>query len=162
MAPETSVQAAESAPKAASRWEDFVDIFLSPGELFRRRANDSWSVPIIVICALSVVLYFAFGPVYQAIQEAALANNPNIPPERLEAVRNAGPIMRVVGAIFIPITIAVISLVSGLFLWLTGLATGIEMRFKRALMITAYIGIVGVVQQIAINVAMSLKLRSGA
>src|SRR5262245_12379352 len=52
MAPETSVQAPESAPKKASRWEDFVDIFMSPSQLFRRRADDSWTMPILVVCLL--------------------------------------------------------------------------------------------------------------
>ena len=33
--------AVATSPEKASRWEDFIDIIFSPGQVFDRRANES-------------------------------------------------------------------------------------------------------------------------
>jgi hypothetical protein len=162
MAPETSVKAPESAPKAASRWEDFVDIFFSPGELFQRRANDKWWIPIMVLTLGSLALFIAFSPVSRAMQETAMLNNPDVRPEAVEAMRNMGSLFLVFGALAVVFFAFVFTLVTAFVGWLTAKITSIELPFRRALTITTYVGFLGLVQQAAIGIVMSLKLRSGA
>ena len=67
-------------PQQASAWEDFVDIFLSPGELFSRRVNSGFGMPFLFLAIATVVLYYAFPSVSHAFAEsqitASLAKNP--------------------------------------------------------------------------------------
>jgi Yip1-like protein len=162
MEPEASVHAPESAPKEASRWEDFVDVFLSPRELFRRRADDYWWVAMLVLSMGSLALFIAFSPVIRVIQETAMLNNPNVKPEQVEAVRNMGPLFLVLGGTWLVIMLWLITLVTGFLAWLTGKITSIDLPFRRALTTTAYVSLIGLVQQAASSLAMSLKLRAGA
>lgn len=161
MAPETTVQAPESVPETAARWEDFVDVFVAPRAVFRRRANDSWWVPLLVLCALSTALYYVFLPVQAVLQENAMLNNPNITPEAMEAARRMGPTMRVVSGIFTPVFVAIFTLILGLVSWIAGKVTSIDLPFRRALTITALVSFLAVVQQLVAGVLMSVKLRAG-
>ena len=57
----------EQAPQVEARktplWEDVIDIFVSPAELFRRRAQDGWVKPWLVLSVVFVALAFVFlGP----------------------------------------------------------------------------------------------------
>jgi hypothetical protein len=162
MPTETTIPNQDAPARTASRWEDFIDVFFSPSELFRRRANDSWTVPIIVLCVVSIVLYFAFLPVQRVIQEAAMLNNPNMSPQQLEAARNMGPAMQVISGIVIPIFVLVFTLLFGFIAWIAGKITSIDLPFKRALTITAFVSFLTIIQQLVAGVLMSLKLRSGA
>src|SRR3954454_20885580 len=45
-----------SAPKTTSVWEDFVDIFYAPSQVFARRARSGFGVPMLVITLLAGIL----------------------------------------------------------------------------------------------------------
>src|SRR5512140_875063 len=72
MADQQPPVAPSEAPKSASLWEDLVDVFISPAELYRRRAHDSWVKPWIVVSVISAALYYVFLPATKAIAAAAM------------------------------------------------------------------------------------------
>ncbi|HSL69152.1 MAG TPA: hypothetical protein VK864_02875, partial [Longimicrobiales bacterium] len=86
----TETAAPEAQPQTASRWEDFVDVFVSPGELFRRRANAGFGLAFLVLCVVSLVLYYAFPDVNRAFAEAQIAAAAAKNPERAQAMGSAG------------------------------------------------------------------------
>ncbi len=162
MSTETAVQPPPSSAAPASRWEDFVDVFLSPSELFRRRASDSWTVPLIVLSVLGVALYYGFLPVNKVMTEVAMTSNPNMTPEQRQAALGMARTFQLLGGIFVPIFMVVMILIAAFISWLAGKATSIDLPFKRALTINTFIGFLTLVQQLVTGVLLSLKLRSGA
>ncbi|MEX2283090.1 MAG: YIP1 family protein [Gemmatimonadota bacterium] len=150
----------EAPVEKAARWEDFIDIWFSPRQLFARRANDSWAVPMLVIALISLALAFAFRPVQQAMQQAAMAER-GMTEEQLAAARNVGGVIGIIGIIFAPIGMTVAVLVASLFTWIAAKIASIDVPLRRALMITTFVTFVTVLQQAIGGVLMSLKLSKG-
>ena len=63
---ETTVAAAPP-PEKAARWEDFVDIFVSPREVFARREDGRFVVPLIFVTLVMVGLFFAMHSALAAV-----------------------------------------------------------------------------------------------
>ncbi|MEO7217483.1 MAG: hypothetical protein ABI026_04765, partial [Gemmatimonadaceae bacterium] len=59
--------------KPASLWEDFIDIFVSPSEVFERRRDSGFFVALLVFTALSLVIYLVGRSVLQPIFDAEFA-----------------------------------------------------------------------------------------
>jgi hypothetical protein len=157
---ESDSTGSEAPPEKAARWEDFIDVFFSPRELFTRRANDSWTVPVLVIMALSLVLAFAFRPVQEAMREAAMSSR-EMTAEQQAAVARTGGVMSTVGVIIAPIGMGFAVLVGGLITWIAAKITSLDVNFKRALMITAFVSFITVLQQVVAGVFMLMKLNKG-
>ena len=151
---------AEAPVEKAARWEDFIDIWFSPRQLFARRANDSWAVPMLVIAALSIVLAFVFRPVQQAMQQAAMAAR-GMTEEQMAAARNIGGVMSVVGIIFAPIGMTVAVLIGSLITWIAAKIASIDVGFRRALMITTFVTFLLLLQQALGGIFMTMKLNKG-
>lgn len=151
---------AEAPVENAARWEDFIDIWFSPRQLFARRANDSWAVPMLVIAALSLLMAFAFRPVQQAMQQAAMAAR-GMTEEQLAAARNIGGVMSIVGVIFAPVGMTIAVLIGSLITWIAAKIASIDVGFRRALMITAFVTFVTLLQQAIGSIFMIMKLNKG-
>jgi hypothetical protein len=150
----------EAPVEKAARWEDFIDIWFSPRQLFARRANDSWAVPMLVIALASLALAFAFRPVQQAMQQAAMADR-GMTEEQMAAARNMTGVMSIIGVIFAPIGMTVAVLIASLFTWIAAKIASVDVPFRRALMITAFVTFVTLLQQTIGSILMSLKLSKG-
>lgn len=160
---ETDVVTPQPPAQTASRWEDFVDIFFSPGELFRRRANDSWIVPLIATAVLSVVVYFAFPSVQRAFADAQIAQMVAKRPELAERMQNRpqGPAQNIIGGIVMPIAMTIGIVLAAFITWAVARFMSISLTWRKALMINAWIAIIGVLNQLAINIAALLKVNRG-
>src|SRR5688572_20608899 len=107
------------AEETASRWEDFVDIYFSPRQLFTRRANDSWWLPLIVVALLSTVIYYGFMSVNRAFMEAQVADMVAKNPQMAERMNSGAANMQaMIGGIFVPIGITIAVLLGGFLTWL--------------------------------------------
>jgi hypothetical protein len=69
MADEQVVTAEETAAGRTSRWEDYIDIFFSPAELYRRRAQDRVGPPLVTLLLLGVFFYFVMLPANRIIMQ---------------------------------------------------------------------------------------------
>lgn len=153
----------ETVPEVAakrSRWEDFVDVYLAPADLFRARAQDSWVVPFVLLCVIATVLYYAFLPINGALIQAAMLENApaNADPERVAQGANMmklfGGITIWIGSILMIAWSAVaIKLVSSLF--------EPAAKWGEAFMISTFSMFVAIPQQIVGTLLVFLKNRTG-
>src|SRR5687768_16252722 len=135
----------EPTPETASRWEDFVDIFISPGDLFRRRANDSWIVPLVAVAVFAMVVYFGFPSVQRAFSEAQIAQMIAKRPELAERMQGRGssPAQHIIGGVIMPIAMTIGILLAAFITWLVTKITSVDLTWRKALMINAWIAIIG-------------------
>ncbi|MGI9090633.1 MAG: YIP1 family protein [Gemmatimonadaceae bacterium] len=131
------------ATKSASRWEDFIDIFVSPSEVFERRRNAGFFVPLLVFAVLLTVLAIigrsALQPVFDADfarnMAAQMKNNPSLTPEKMAQGR-AFIEKFFAPSIFFSGLIA--PLIVGVVLWIAGKFVDAKEDIKAACMIATY------------------------
>lgn len=148
---------ATTEPPATPRtpvWEDFIDIFHSPSEVFARRRGAS---PWPVFAALTVILallFFAWqqtlGPVLDLEMEramgAATGEGAQPGPEQLETMRSMGRIFALIGFV---VGFPVGMLLAALVAWGLTRAFGAAAGFATILLVVAYSQIVRIVQYAA-------------
>jgi hypothetical protein len=137
--------ATRTAPAAsrAAVWEDFVDIYYSPSDVFRRRESGNVFIPLAVITMVCGVLFFlnsgALQPVFDAEFDRQMASvmrqNPNVQPEAAERMR--GFAMRLQQAalfVFMPLAMFGVAVT----MWLAGKLVDATQTFRAALIVAAY------------------------
>lgn len=62
-----------SQTPAPALWEDFIDIFYAPADVFRRRQAGNWFLPLLIITIALFVLSWASRGVLQPIMDAEFA-----------------------------------------------------------------------------------------
>lgn len=136
---------ADSSAKPVSRWEDYVDVFFSPAELYARRGHDRVAPAMLTLLALAVIAYYALMPANQLVMRAAM------PPEAAAApgAERMISIMTYLGGITVAITHFVMIAFGAAVLWLV--ARGVELRpaFRQTMVIATYAGFIAVLAQIA-------------
>src|SRR5438552_17743890 len=70
---ESTATPAPPATKPASFWEDLIDIFVQPADVFRRRENASYWPPLIVLSVVLALFTLANANVLQPIFYAELS-----------------------------------------------------------------------------------------
>ena len=151
---------AVEAPAQSSRWEDLVDVFFSPGELFRRRASDPWWRPFLLLCALSIVLYYVFLPINAVMWEAMMMENApaNADPAQLQ---QGAQFMKYLGGIFVPFGYIFMIGFTALGLKLASAMLEPSAKWGQAFTISTYAAFVVIPQQILATVMIYLKSQSG-
>ena len=132
-----------AAPKKGSVWEDLVDIYFAPSEVFARRRDGQFGVALIVLILATAVLFALtkgylqpiFDAQFQKGMESAMRQNPRITQEQMETMRSVG---EKVTLIVVPITLAVSVFVIGLLLWLVGKAFGSTQPLGLAVMVATF------------------------
>ncbi|HVT40493.1 MAG TPA: YIP1 family protein [Gemmatimonadaceae bacterium] len=145
------------AADQASKFEDFVDIFVSPAKVFARRAAASPALPFVIVSALLIVLYFVNRNVLASIMdaeisrqmEAAMKKNPNVNADQLAASKAMGLKFAAFGAIvFVPISL----LLLGVAAWIVGRVLGGKLAYGTALLIASFAWMPRVIEAILISV----------
>ncbi|MDQ6887191.1 MAG: YIP1 family protein [Gemmatimonadota bacterium] len=137
-------------PAKTSVWEDFIDIFYAPSQVFARRINGSAFIPIAVVTLLLVVLYYAskgvmspiFEGEYRRGAEAAMRKNARITPEMMEKGK---AMAQTFGGLFLLVITPVVILLTGVVTWLVGKLFDSEQTIRSAIVVAAYANIVRVV-----------------
>ena len=140
-----STSATLPAPKPAF-WEDVIDIFVSPAEVFRRRQNSSVWPPMLFVAISIGIIFFATFNTLQPIFDAefarntakAMAKNPQVaqaPPEVLNQMRSVGEATAKYGVgILMLVTMFLLGCVS----WLVGKLFDSKQTFQAALVVAAW------------------------
>jgi len=127
----------------ASIWEDFIDIFYAPSQVFARREHGNFWIPLFVVTLLAGVLFYLNSGVMQPIFDAeferatavAMRDNPNIPPEAMERMRGfASRIGLVAVFVFMPLAIFGVAITT----WVAGKLVDAKQKFHAALVVAAY------------------------
>ena len=156
-----SLYADEPAPgptaKPAERWEDFMDIFYAPSEVFARREHSGFGLPLLVATVLMGVIAMVNMGVMQPIMDAeftrtaaaAMKKDPRVTAEQMQQFRTiAEKFVPVVAAVGTPIAIFCI----GLSLWLAGKLVDAKQSFGAAMMVTSYAYLPKVIGGIVVGV----------
>jgi hypothetical protein len=126
-----------------SKWEDYVDILYAPSEVFARRENGNFWIPLAVVTVFFAVLWAAgtrvLGPVLDAEFDRQIIRlierDPSLVPEELEAGRAMARQIQLILAVFIvPIT----ALLVGVALWLVGKVVEAQQTLRSALLVAAF------------------------
>jgi hypothetical protein len=129
--------------KSPSLFEDIVEIFVSPSQVFaRRKGRGFWLALLIytvIIAALAIGTRPLMQPVYDAVWEQSSAQiakqNPQITPEQLAKGRAIQDKFAVVGSIIVtPIMV----LLTGFVLWIVGKLFDAEEPLGDAVMVSTF------------------------
>jgi hypothetical protein len=144
---ETVMTQVDPEPEKASRWEDYIDVFFSPFELFRRRAQDGVATPLLTLLGLGVLFYLALMPANRIVVRES------IPPEA-QAQMSEGMlnIMSWVGVITVPIMYTIMILIAAVLLWIGARIADIRADFSRAMLIATYAAFVLLLSQVVASV----------
>ncbi|HEX6807173.1 MAG TPA: YIP1 family protein [Gemmatimonadaceae bacterium] len=124
-------------------WEDFIDIFTSPSEVFARRQNGNWFVPMIVVTIVVFAIFLGTKSLTQPVFDAefargmatAMKRNPQLTPDQIEKGRGYASVAVTIAFLFaIPIS----TLFVGVCTWLIGKLFDATIGFGAALVIAAY------------------------
>jgi len=132
-----------AAPAKVSVFEDLVDIFVSPSEVFARRTGGNVWVPMAIVVVLATILYFATRGLMQPIFDAEfnraiarqMAKDPSVTAAQMEAGR---AMMQKIGGIFVILGIPISIGFVGVLLWLVGKAFGATESIADAMVIATY------------------------
>lgn len=134
---------ATTAPKTPSVWEDCIDIFTSPSEVFARRQNANWFVPMIIVTAVVFAIYLGTRSLTQSVFDAdfargmatAMRKNPQLTPDQIEKGKGAAQMFFLIAFLF---AVPVATVFVGFCLWLVGKLFDATIGFGAALVIAAY------------------------
>ncbi len=147
--------------RKAPLWEDVVDAFVSPAELFRRQAEGGWVKPWIVLSVIFIVVYFLFlGPnreIAQATAREMLARAGKTMP----AAAQGGGAGQIIAGIFQPVGLLIGILLGAALLWIASAVAQGGPRFKQAMMIVAWASFPTLLLKVVQGVLVLIKLNAG-
>lgn len=135
--------AASPTPSKAGLWEDFIDIFMQPSQVFERRREGKFGLALLALVVLSGILFFALRNGIAPIMDAEMAKaaaamaakNPNITADQIAAQQGMMEKFAVIGyVLFMPIGIVI----TAVLLWLASKAISASVAFAAAMMIATY------------------------
>jgi hypothetical protein len=130
-------------PNKASFWEDLIDIFYKPSEVFARRRNASAQAPFwFVVIAMGVISFVTFTAIAPAIEgdlqrtiPKLMAKNPQMTQEMADRMVQ---MQTTVGRYFAPVVLAAIMFIVGVVTWIVSKIFGAVESFGAAVLITSY------------------------
>jgi hypothetical protein len=128
-----------TASVTSSRWEDLIDVFIAPVQLFRRRSDGKFGHALLVLMVLIAIVYFltrnAMQPIMDAEFQRSMASNPKLTPEQIETGRKfASSLAPVFVLIGIPITVFVL----GAIIWLVARVVGGRLSYAQGATIATF------------------------
>jgi hypothetical protein len=155
-----AVKDVEPAPAKAGLWEDFVDIFYAPSQVFARRADGKFGMALLILLVASVVLYFLTKNAMQPIMDAefarngaaAMRKNPNLTAEQLASGRG---FFEKMAPLFFIVILTITVFGTGIVLWLVGKLFDAKESVAAAIMVATYSEIPRLVQVLG-NAAQAL------
>ncbi len=139
----TDATASPTPEKSATIWEDFVDIFIQPAQVFERRRDGKFGMALLALVVLTGVLFFALkngmGPIMDAemakAAAAMAAKNPSITPDQIAAQQAMMEKFAPVGVVlFMPIGIVI----TAILIWLASKGISAAVAFAASMMIATY------------------------
>ncbi|MBI5601438.1 MAG: YIP1 family protein [Gemmatimonadetes bacterium] len=157
---------AAPTPPKASLVEDFVDIFVSPREVFARRANSGFFAVMVIVTLLLGGLFLVNRGTMEGIMDAeysramaqAMKSNPNMTQAQIDAGKKIAGYSMSIGA-FVGIPIAM--LLTGLCGWLTARIVGAKVSYTAATMIATYAFLPRVIESVGVAIQGMLLDTSG-
>jgi hypothetical protein len=131
------------SPPPAHLWEDFIDIFTSPSDVFRRRQNSGFGMQLFILTVLFAIIIIGTKALVLPAVSADIARqgamamhkNPQITQEMLQKQQAIGEKF---GFVFVIIVLPIMAMLTGLVLWLVGKIFDSKANGTQALVISTY------------------------
>jgi hypothetical protein len=126
-----------------SRLDDYLDVFIAPSELFRRRVDGEFGQALVVFVVLLAILFFATNTAMQPIMDAefqrgmaaAMRANPSLTPEQMETGRK---FFSTFGAIFLIAGMPIAIFILGGAIWVTARIVGGTLSYGQGATIATF------------------------
>lgn len=134
---------AAPTPARAPFWEDAVDIFVSPSQVFARRMGRGFGLALLVVTLVSTALFIGTKPLMEPVMDAeftrqaahAMAANPGITQAQIDRQRAFGEkIGFLLPLIGIPVSVMLVGIVS----WVVGKIFDSQQTAGDALMVATW------------------------
>ena len=142
-APAYDTDSPTAAPKSASLWEDFIDIFYAPSQVYERRRIGQFGLALVVVMVLTALFLAAFWNALRPMIEAtidltiraAAAKGQAIPDAAAAKMRGFGTTMFGISTVvMVPIMILATAFVT----WLMGKLLDAQVNVAQAMTIVTY------------------------
>jgi hypothetical protein len=139
-----STTASTATPTTQSSfWEDVIDIFFQPSQVFRRREHRSvWPPMLFVALSIGIIFFATFNTLqpmmdaeFQRNAASMMQKNPQITQEQLDKMRSVGEATTRYG---IGVVMLVTMFVVGVLTWVLGKIVGSKQTFHAALVVAAW------------------------
>jgi len=140
----TDSTAAQPVPaKPASFWEDLIDIFYQPSDVYRRRAHASvWPPFLFVVIAMSIITMTTYPAIAPALEgdyartvPRMMAQNKNMTQEMADKGQTVQAVaVRYFSGVFVGVSVLIV----GFFTWVVGKMFGATETFGAAMLIASY------------------------
>ena len=132
-----------SAAPQATLWEDFIDIFTSPSEVFRRRENSGFGMQLLIVTVLFAIIVLGTKSLVQPVFDAEIARqtaqalkaHPEITADQINRQMAMGAHL---APIFIIVAVPISVLLTGLALWVVGKIFESKQMVLSAIMVATY------------------------
>lgn len=151
--PDPASASVDTSAEPVGLWEDFVDIFYAPSEVFARRRNAKFGLPLLFLTIAGVVLYFLTKNAMQPVMDAEfsfrsaemLRTNPQMTSEQLASGRR---FFETFGVVIIAVMFPITVVLTGTVLWAIGKLFDAKEPLTAALMIATYSQVPRLVQSL--------------
>ena len=148
-----STAAAAPTPAQAGFFDDLLEIFYKPADVFRRRQTASvWPPLLFVAIAIGVIFFFTYNALQPMMDAefargsaAAIKKNPQLTQEMLDKMR---PVQEGVARYGVAVIMAITMWVVGTAAWLVGKLVGAKQTYHAALVVAAWSYVPRVVQSL--------------
>ena len=135
-----------------------LNVFVDPGTTAKHAAKKGfWLWPVLTLIIGYLVIGFMMKPFYLEMAKAQMAQNPNIPPERVEAMGNMGGIIATVQIVVTPLVVIGIVALMALLVNVMLSMLGTPGRFQNTFGLMAASGLISLLQFVAIYVVLRMK-----
>ena len=144
-------------PDKASVFEDFIDIFYAPANVFARREKSGYGMQLLIVCVLAALFAFAtrsissqiFDVEFQRGAAKAMAQNPQITMDQMNSMRGIQEKAVAFGSyIFTPIGIFILAL----FTWVAAKVVSAKINYQQAVLIVTLAWIPRLLGQLVVTV----------
>ena len=127
-----------SAVPTAAPWEDLLDIFYAPRQVFERRRDGKYLVPLLALCALIVLVSFLSAQLNDAVADVEFNRaivGQKLTAEQIATGRAFANKIKAIGIYLVPFFIVIGAWVSGVILMLLCNAMGGKMNFAQGTLV---------------------------
>jgi len=124
---------------------DLIDIFLQPTPVLQRlQEKPSWALPLILLCATSMIgtfLYFSAVDASWFLERSILQSNPDVSEAQLKAIRDSnsdGGFLRWSATLGAAAGLLIVMLAYGGYFWFAGKLSALSVSYKQGLALATW------------------------
>ncbi|HYW49399.1 MAG TPA: YIP1 family protein [Gemmatimonadaceae bacterium] len=124
-----------SAPAAkTSTWEDVLDVFYAPREVFERRRDGRYLVPLLISCLITIAVFYLSQGMNETLQEAEfqrVIRESKMTAEQAAMTKAMGKKFSALAIYLVPAFVAIAAWLGGLMVMLLGNMMGGKMKYAQ-------------------------------